>query len=82
MDVDGQFRMESWILVSIDLFSNDLKCLYTKRTFFYSSERFGFYHVNITDPSLPRTAKKSAEMYKNLMATRELQIEENKQVHH
>ncbi|XP_077294043.1 myrosinase 1-like isoform X1 [Arctopsyche grandis] len=39
------------------------------------SERFGFYSVNITDPSLPRRPKKSADMYKNLLASRELSNE-------
>ncbi|XP_047510000.1 myrosinase 1-like [Pieris napi] len=36
------------------------------------SERFGFYHVDITDPARPRTAKLSAEYYKKLIANREL----------
>ncbi|XP_049879412.1 myrosinase 1-like isoform X1 [Pectinophora gossypiella] len=36
------------------------------------SERFGFYHVDITHPDLPRTPKLSAEYYKQLIANREL----------
>ncbi|XP_048488631.1 myrosinase 1 isoform X2 [Plutella xylostella] len=36
------------------------------------SERFGLYHVNITDPALPRTAKLSADYFKQLIANREL----------
>ncbi|XP_045494857.1 myrosinase 1-like isoform X1 [Colias croceus] len=36
------------------------------------SERFGFYHVDITDPNRPRTPKLSVEYYKKLIANREL----------
>lgn len=65
----------------VHIYLIDKKCARLHQTVFFFSERFGFYHVNITDPSRPRTAKKSAEMYKNLLATRELQIEEKEQVH-
>lgn len=37
-----------------------------------SRERFGLYHVNITDPALSRTAKLSADYFKQLIANREL----------
>ncbi|CAG9138714.1 unnamed protein product, partial [Plutella xylostella] len=36
------------------------------------SERFGLYHVNITDPALPRTAKLSADYFKQLIVNREI----------
>lgn len=35
-------------------------------------ERFGFYHVDIKDPALPRTPKLSAEYFRQLLSTREL----------
>lgn len=40
------------------------------------SERFGLYYVNTTDAALPRTAKLSAEYYKQLINTRKLPQDE------
>ncbi|XP_061385959.1 myrosinase 1-like [Danaus plexippus] len=40
------------------------------------SERFGLYHVDITDPNLPRTPKLSAEYYKQLCETKEIPQDE------
>ncbi|KAJ8973205.1 hypothetical protein NQ317_018954 [Molorchus minor] len=40
------------------------------------SVHFGFYHVDFSDDDRPRTAKKSVDFYKNLIATRCLSDEE------
>ncbi|KAF5305915.1 hypothetical protein FQR65_LT07526 [Abscondita terminalis] len=38
------------------------------------TQRFGFYHVNYSDPNRSRTPKLSAKMYKELIATRQLDL--------
>lgn len=44
--------------------------------FHFRREPFGFYHVDITDPDLPRTPKLSADYYRQLVANRELPQDE------
>jgi beta-glucosidase/6-phospho-beta-glucosidase/beta-galactosidase len=43
--------------------------------FLYFSEKFGLFHVDFNDPDRERTAKKSAEVYSQIIKSNKIPVE-------
>jgi beta-glucosidase/6-phospho-beta-glucosidase/beta-galactosidase len=43
--------------------------------YFSSSERFGLYHVDFNDPGRKRTAKKSAQVFSQIIKSNKIPVE-------